>query len=72
MGEWKSCLEHEPSHGAVVAVTAQDWEHPRMLRASSEGYRTVFFELDESRFYWYPERMHWMPLPPPPKESAHD
>lgn len=70
MTEWVSCLERNPKPGDTVLVTSDSWVHPKVLRASFDGpHRITFVEPDNSRFYWYPERMHWMPIPPPPEES---
>ena len=70
---WRSFLTHDPEPREVVLVQSEGWEHPKVLRYVPIGHIHRLYELDESRYYYYPERMHWMPLPEPfPQNSRRD
>lgn len=65
---WRSFVTHAPEPQEVVLVISEGWEHPKVLRYVQRpiGYIHAhrLYEMDESRFYYYPERMRWMPIPP--------
>lgn len=61
MSEWTSFLESAPAPFEDVLVISQSWELPKVLRYNASTERV--YEPDGSRYYFYPERMHWMRIP---------
>lgn len=64
---WISCLDRVPQGREPVIVISQGWNKPKVLsyeiRMLKDGPWGRFIDNDTGRWYWYPERMHWMHLP---------
>jgi hypothetical protein len=69
VAEWINLTERTPEPGQAVLVKADDWRIPRVLEFDGRLDHPRLIDRMSGRFFWYPERMHWMPLPPPPKEN---
>lgn len=61
--EWRSFLEYDPEAMEVVLVTSEGWRFPKVLQFVPWKQQHRLYEVEgEERFYYYPERMHWMPI----------
>lgn len=63
--DWIALSERTPEVKQAVLVKSEDWRLPRVLEYDEHPFPRLIDRMG-GRFYWYPERMHWMPLPPPP------
>lgn len=67
MMEWIALSERTPQVKQAVLVMSEAWDHPRVLRYEDFPFQRLI-DRHQGWHYWYPERMHWQPLPPLPKE----
>jgi hypothetical protein len=63
---WISVEQAVPDSGEQVIVTSQGWGSPQVLEYNETPWPR-FLDRYEGRWYWYPERMHWMRFPPAPQ-----
>lgn len=61
--EWIPVSDRLPNDGEYVLVMSKHWDIPKVLSFRS---KRIWFANESGEWYWYPERMHWMPLPPKP------
>lgn len=63
---WISVDERLPEAKQIVLVKSENWEFPAVLKYQKLPFQRFLDEVN-GRWYWYPERMHWMPLPAAPE-----
>lgn len=63
---WRPLSERRPEVKQAVLVKADAWITPRVLVYDDFPFPRLIDRM-AAMHYWYPERMHWMPLPPPPQ-----
>lgn len=68
-GQWMPMTQSLPAAGQHVLVMSENWLQPRVLEYNYFPHRRL---IDRASGWhcWYPERMHWQPLPPPPAIAA--
>lgn len=68
---WARLTDAVPEVGQVVIVKSDGWSIPKVLRYLDKPYPRLS-DPDAGRWYWYPERMRWAPIPTPQpsKEQA--
>lgn len=67
---WIPATERLPQPYERVLLVSQSWPFPSICTYAPDylgaGPKFVESFRGQEMAYWYPERMHWMPLPPPP------
>jgi hypothetical protein len=63
--EWVSVMDRLPANQEAVLVMSDSWSRPAVLVYSDRPYQR-FMDRRAGQWFWYPERMHWMPLPQAP------
>lgn len=66
MSHWHAFTGREPAAMQVVLVHSEGWKHPKVLQFVPWEQQHRLYEVDGDRYYYYPERMHWTPIPPKP------
>jgi hypothetical protein len=71
--EWINLTEREPEPRQAVLVESEGWRLPKVLEFEPFPHPRLI-DRESGRFYWYPERMRWMPLiaaPSLPAQTPH-
>lgn len=59
---WTKLDERTPEAKQAVLVKSEEWRLPRVLEYEEWPHQRLIDRMS-GRFYWYPERMRWAPLP---------
>lgn len=59
--QWISVEERTPDDGQYVLLMSESWLRPAVMIYQEKPWHR-FMDQENGRWYWYPERMHWMPF----------